>query len=330
MRRFISLALCLMFLSCEHNEKDSHTEVFKTPQQVIEERRARQLQAHKELAVSVLRFARPDIEAKTADGTTIALEADGVKQAIDLEPIEEQMVRHTNEERAILRKYLEEQLKPFDVERVKSIGFDRVKRETSFDLVNAKELEERQKSAGGSGLHAVQVVSGLYRLTVIHRAERASIPVTDALIEAWRVSPADVDAAAMQNLRATLSDAGDKLMDSLTFGPDGRSGNLKSGVDAAVILLPEFLTAVQKTWKTKENLVIFAPSPTGVIFVEEHNQKLLDLLVPQWKKQLATTPNPLSEQFLLRDPENLAPFAFSPTTKPASAPATKPKPYIVR
>ena len=331
MRRLTALIVFLTLAGCNHHEQDSHTEVFKTPQETIAERRTRQLAAHKELALSFLRFARLDIEAKLADGTSIQVQADGVTRTIDLLPIEEQMVRHSNEERAIVRRYLEEQLKPFDFDRLKSLGFERVQKQVAFELVNTQSLAEMQKSAGASPLHSVPVMTNLHRLTVIrHDLKGAGIPATAALLEAWKVQQSDLDGAAMENLRDHLNAAGETFFATVAFGPVGNTGNLKSGVDPAVILLPEFLSAVQKAWKTRSNLVVFLPSPTGIVFVEQRNQKLLDLMVPLWKKQLMAMPNPLSDQLLLRDAEKISYSDYAPTTKPATVPATKPKPYIVR
>jgi hypothetical protein len=331
MRRLTALLIFLTLAGCNHHEQDSHTEVFKTPEQAIAERRTRQLAAHKELALSVLHFARPDIEAKLADGTSIHVQADGVTRMIDLLPIEEQMVRQSNEERAIVRRFLEEQLKPFDFDRLKSLGFERVKNQTAFELVNTQSLAEMQKSAGKSPIHSVPVMTNLHRVTVIRRDPKGTgVPVTAALLEAWKAPQSELDGAAMQNLRDGLNHSGEPFFDTVAFGPVGNTGNLKSGVDPAVILLPEFLMAVQKAWKTQSNLVVFLPSPTGIVFVEQQNQKLLDLMVPLWKKQLLAMPNPLSDQLLLRDAEKISYSDYTPTTKPATVPATKPKPYIVR
>jgi hypothetical protein len=314
---------------------DSHTEVFKTADAVATDRLQKQLEAHKELAVSVLRFSRHDVEAKAAQGTTITVSADGVTQPIDLAPIEQELLHHQNEERAILRRYLDEQLRPFDLERLKILGFDRARAMAGFTLVNSHDLTDLQKQAGDSPLRSVKLVSDLYRVTVIRRADPTAaaaviVPVTASLTEAWDASPTAVDAAAMENLRGVLSATGDNLVETLAFGIRGKSGSLKSGVDPAVIVLPEFLAAVRKAWKTQDNLVLFVPSATGISFVEEHNQKLLDTLVPQWKKILVSTPNALCDQLLLRDEEKLSLFAYQPATKPATKPAaTKPEPYIV-
>jgi hypothetical protein len=322
----------LLVVGCGPKAQDSHTEVFQTAQQGAAERLARQLQAHKELAVSVLRFSRPDVTAKPADGTSITVSADGVTRAIDLAPIEDQLLHHENEQRAIVRKYLDEQMRPFDFERLKGMGFGKVQKQVAFALVNDRTLAEMQKQAGDSPLLQSKVVTNLYRVTVVRREQPAAVtvPLTAALAEAWRTPAEQVDAAATQNLRESLATAGDNLVETLAFGPRGKSGSLKSGVDPAVILSPEFLKAVQGAWKSTDNLVLFAPSGTGITFVEEHNAGLLELLVPQWKKILVSTPNPLSDQLLLRDGEKLSVYAYTPATKPSTKPAaTKPAPYIV-
>jgi hypothetical protein len=177
----------------------------------------------------------------------------------------------------------------------------------------------------------VQVVANLYRVTVIRRPPPAStqVPVTAALADAWQAAPGEIDAAAMQNLRDGLATASD-FVETTTFGPSGRSGALKGNVDPAVILLPEFLAAIQREWKTSDNLVLFLPATSSITFVEQHNVRLLDLLVPQWKRNLSSTPDALYGQLLLRDAERLSPFGHEPATKPATRPAaTKPAPYIV-
>jgi hypothetical protein len=324
--------LALLLSACSHPSQDSHTEVFKTAQDAAAERLATQLKAHKELAVSVLRFSRPDIDAKPADGTSITIAADGITHTIDLAPIEEQLLAHQTEQRAILRKFLDEQLRPFDFDRLKLLGFAKVRTQITFLLVNDQTLGEMQTQAGYSPLRRQQIVTNLYRVAAVRTpgaTQPVTVPITDSLSVAWQVSASEIDAEALHNLRAALTAAGDDLIETIAFGPRGKSGSLKSSVDPAVILLPEFLAAVQKPWSSTDNLVLFAPSPTGITFVEEHNQKLLDLLVPQWMKILVSTPSPLASQLLLRDSQKISLFAYTPTTQPAPKPATKPTTYIV-
>src|SRR5882672_11339939 len=175
MRPIHWLAIFLGVAGCGHQEKDSHTEVFKTPQQAVTERQARMLQSHKELAISVLRFARPDIEAKVADGSTVTLAADGVTRAVDLASIEPEMVRRPNEERAILRRYLEGQMRPFDAERVKAMGFDNVKSMAAFELMDRRRLEDLQALTGEAQIRSMPVLTNLNRVTVIRRTNPAVV-----------------------------------------------------------------------------------------------------------------------------------------------------------
>ena len=70
--RFRLLILAAALAGCADPGKDSHTEVFKTAQTAAADRLAQQLKAHKDLAVSLVRSSRPDVEAKLADGPAIA------------------------------------------------------------------------------------------------------------------------------------------------------------------------------------------------------------------------------------------------------------------
>src|SRR2546421_5021966 len=143
MRRIHLFAVLIALMGCHNSqESDSHTEVFKTPQQASAARQARLLQSHKELAISVLRFARPDIEATSGDAATIMMRADGVTHTIDLAPIEDDLKRNANDERAIMRRYLEAQLRPFDFERLGALGFERVKGMLAFELMDRQRMED--------------------------------------------------------------------------------------------------------------------------------------------------------------------------------------------
>jgi hypothetical protein len=234
-----------------------------------------------------------------------------------------------------MRRHLDAQLRPFDVERLKAIGFERSKQLVGFELLDRRRLEELQQTNGDAPLRFSPIATNLMRVTVIRRSNTGVVvPMTAALAEAWHVSTAEVDAAGMQNLRQQLSSAGDSLFETIAYGPMGRSGELKPGVDVAVILLPEFLTAVQKTWNSKDDLVLCVPGPAGISFAESGNTKLLDLLVPRWKRVLTSTPDAPTNQLLLRGAERITLFSYTPTTMPttgaATKPATKPEPYIVR
>jgi hypothetical protein len=329
-RALLIMASVLLLCGCGAHGVDSHTEVFKTPEQASAERLATQLKEHKDLAVSVLKFSRPDLQAKAGDGASVVVSADGVSQSIDLTPVEGELLKHSNEERNILRRYLAEQLRGFDVERLRAIGFERSRPWISYDLVNGRTLDEMQKAAGESKLAGALVLTNLYRVTVVRRTEPAvTTPVTAAILEGWNATAARADEAAEMNLREAIRRG--ELFTTLAYGGIGRSGTLSPGVPPAVIVLPEFLAAVRKAWGSSDNVVLFAPGAGAITFTERRNERLLNVLAPQWRKTLATAKEPLCDQLLLRDDKGLSLFSYEPagTSRPATKPATKEAPYIV-
>src|SRR5947209_10549800 len=155
---FALVTLPLALAGCSHQEKDVHTEVFQTPEQVASERREKLLASHKELAVSVLKFARPDISAKPAAGGEITVAADGVTEAIELTPIEDELAQNATKERAVLRRYLDAQLKSFDERRVRELGFEKLRPFIRFGLANESGMEAMRKSLGGARLHETSIL----------------------------------------------------------------------------------------------------------------------------------------------------------------------------
>lgn len=326
---FTVAALVAGLAGCSHQDKDAHTEVFQTPDQVAGERREKLLAAHKELAVSVLKFSRPDLTTKPADGATISVSADGVTEPIDLEPVEAELAQNTTKERAVLRKYLDEKLKAFDERRVRETGFEKAKPFIRFALANETAMEAMRKSVGGAKLHETAILPGLYRVAVV-RQPNCEVVLTEEVVSAWHTDAAALDAAAFDTLGREIHEAGDKLFETINYSTIGRTGSLRA--DAAVILSPDFLPAVQKAWQTKDDLVILAPSPRGVQFIEQHADRLMPIVMPSWLRLLTTTPDPLFSPMLLRTKDKLNAFAPPATaTAPtaASQPATKPHAYIV-
>lgn len=329
--RAIRLSLCLSLIAagCSSPGKDSHTEVFKTPEQAARERATTMIKEHQKLAVSVLKNARPDVAAQPAEGASITVTADGVSREIDLTPIEDELNRQANQERNILRRYLGEQLRPFDVERLKTVGFAKAKPWVTYDLVNGRDLDAMQKAAGEAKVVNNLVLTNLYRVAVVRRTDPVvTTTVTSEVLDAWRATPAQVDEAATANLKKVIAAGG--LFEPLTYGGMGRTGTLKPQVPAAVITLPEFLESIRRTWDTSDDLVIFAPSAGAVTFAERRNERLLNVLSKTWRSQLASSNNPLCAQLLLRTADKLVLFtemAPAVTTKPVAPPASRP--YIV-
>src|SRR5579862_394755 len=111
------ILLALILTGCHPEKNDSHTEVFKTPEQTSIERRTQLLKSHQDLAITLLKFSHPDVTAKPAD-TGIAVQADGLQKQIDLAPLEDQLERHSGNERLILSSFLRQQMQPFDQQRL--------------------------------------------------------------------------------------------------------------------------------------------------------------------------------------------------------------------
>jgi hypothetical protein len=322
-------AILSLTVGCGHQGKDVHTEVFQTPEQVAGERREKLLASHKELAISVLKFSRPDITAKPAEKGEITVSADGVTQAIDLTPLENELAQNATKERAVLRRYLEEQIKSFDERCVREMGFKKARPFIRFALANETGMEAMRKSVGGAKLHETAILPSLYRVAVVRRPG-SEVALTEEVISAWHTDAAALDAAAFETLSREIHEAGDKLFETIDYSTIGRTGSLRA--DAAVILSPDFLPAVQKAWQTRDDLVILAPSARGVQFIEEHADRIMPIVMPSWQRLLATTPDPLFNPMLLRTKEKLTAYAPPATaTAPAAAsqPATKPHAYIV-
>jgi hypothetical protein len=319
-----SLLACIA--GCVDKGVDSHTDVFKTADQIADARREKLLETHKELAVSVLKFSRPDLTVKPGAAGTIDVSADGLTQPIDLIPIELQMASQSNRERTVLRKYLDEQLRPFDQRRVRELGFEKLKPSLRYQLANGHDLKAMQTAAGTSKILSTQVVSDLSRAIVVQRPG-GPIAVTNEIVTAWHTTPAAVDGATVDAMRKMFRDAGDKAFETTSYSSVGQTGTLR--VDAAVIVLPEFLDAVHKAWHTTDDLILAVPSPRGAQFMESHNTRLAELVVPQWRRLLVSTTNSLYPMLLLDSKNGLQPYVAEVTTKPAPATKPKEKTYIV-
>jgi hypothetical protein len=320
------ILICTALLGCHPEKNDSHTEVFKTPDQLATDRNKQLLQSHQELAISVLKFARPDLQTQITE-TGIVARADGVEKQIDLLQIENELIHNANHERPIIRRYLDTQLRPFDQQRLQTLGFDKVRPMVRYELVNRGQLEQMQKDYPRAPICSAEIVPNLFRATVI-QSGGTEIPVDRTMLQTWHIGDAELDAAAGAALKQIIAQAGPNLFETINYPTFGDCGALK--VDGSVMLAPEFLAAVQQQWKTTDNLVVFMPSPHSVQFVASHNQKLLGLLNPQWQKVVGSLADPLYKLLLLRSADSISAYVFTPVSKPAvTQPATKPEIFIV-
>lgn len=338
----IPLLICLIVGCNDYNTPDVHRDVFKTPEQMALAHRAENQKAWQELAVSMVKSDRPDISAKEATGSFgVILSGDGIEQAVDLTPVEDELIHHSDREQQTLRTKLTDEYRHFDTQRFRALGFDSVRSRIYPQLVNGAQLADMETQTAHPGppgetatIHSTPVVVNLFWVPVVRNdAGETLLPIDRELIQTWKTTPAAVDDAAITNLRARLKQYTTPI-DTISLSSLGQSGSLKNGLGAEVILLSDFLDAVRADWKTQDDLVLFVPTRTSALVAERHNDKLLEKLLPEWKKLLPSASDPLCDQFLLRSSEGLSFFSYTPATQPSAIPATtpattKPQVYIV-
>jgi hypothetical protein len=162
------------------------------------------------------------------------------------------------------------------------------------------------------------------------RAEGAWTPVDPSTAVGWKVSEADVNAAAMANLRGAFAKEGQAVFETIDLPGLGRYGRFRPDADATYVLLPEFLAAVRKAWGTDSDLVVSMPSPVTVNFVERKNERLLNQMIPEWQKLYGRVTNPLLREMVVLGDGGVSLLNYKPpSTKPATKPATTKKVHIV-
>jgi hypothetical protein len=255
-----------------------------------------------------------------------------VTQTLDLTPLSEKLMDAMGKEREPIRAYLAQKVPEFDRARLKALGFERVKPMLYPYVANTKQATALAAPDTGKAPITNAVVLDLNWVPVARWPGTAARTAIDAdVVAAWRVSEAQVNAAAMANLRAALARETQLGFETIDLPGLGRYGSLRSDVDPTIILLPEFLAAVRKEWKTDSDLVISFPSRTTVNFLERKNEKLLNRMIPEWTKMYGTVTEPMVSTMILVGDGGLSLLNYAaPSTKPATAPATKPRVHIVQ
>jgi hypothetical protein len=310
---------------------DSNTGVFKTPEQATAARKAKLLDDWQKMAERIANAERPDIKTSKGEGFTLNLAADGVEQTIDLGPLVEKLTSASGKEREPIRAYLAQKIPPFDRARLAKIGFARAKPMLHPELFNMRQTEAMKAPDTGKPPIANRVVIDLNWVPVVRWPESPGRTAVDAdMAAAWNVSIDQVNAAAMDNLKQEFASRNQTPIETTELPGMGRYASLRSGFDPAIILLSDFLAAVRKEWKTTDDLVLFLPSRNSINLLERKNEKLLDRMIPEWNSIYAKVPDPMLGSMILASDSGLSLFSYtSANAKPATAPATKPKPYIV-
>lgn len=306
---------------------DSNTEVFQTAEQAAAARKEKLLVDWQEMAAKIANGERPDIRTSKAAGFALHLSADGVEQNVDLTPLSEKLMSALGKERDPLRAYLLEKFPAFDRARLLKLGFARVRPMLYPYLVNMKQTT----SLAGLDTTATPitnvVVLDLNWVPVARWAGSGAQTAIDAgLAKEWRVSAEQVSAAAMENLRMTFAARTQEPFETIDLPGMGRYGSLRSNVDSTFVLLPDFVAAVRKAWKTDSDLVISFPSRTTMNFLERKNERLLNQMIPEWNKLMAAAPEPMVSTMILAGDKGLSLLNYAPpSTKAATKPVTQPK-----
>jgi len=312
---------------------DSHTDVFQTASEAATARRAKLQREWLELASRIANAERPDVKTRTVDPFSLVLSADGVEQTVDLTPISEKLAYANGKEREPIRAFLAERWPEFDRARLKAIGFERARGMLMPYLVNMKQTEEITSKAGARPPVTNPVVIDLNWLPVVRwTGTTAQTPVEQEVAQAWNAPAKQISDAAIENLRKAFVANDRPVFETTDLPGQGRYGTLRSGADASVILLPEFLASVRKAWKTTDDLVLFVPSRNSVNMIERKNERLLNMMIPQWSKRVGQLTDPLIGQMILDGDGVLSLLNYAPptaATKPATAPATTNRVYIV-
>jgi len=340
-RRFaVSPILLLLLVGCSgQTGPDSNTAVFKTPEQASAVRKQKLLVDWQEMASKIANAERPDVKTMKGPGFSLDLSADGLSKNVNLTPLSEKLNSAQGKEREPIRAYLAEQFPAFDRDRLKKLGFERVRPMLYPSLVNLKQTN----ALAGAGHAPITnaVVLDLNWIPVARwgaaptgAGSAATTPIDAEIATAWGVTAKQVNDAAMSNLRDAFTHLGQSSFDTIDLPGLGHYGSLRSEIDPTIVLLPEFLTSVRQAWKTGGDLVISFPSRTTLNFLERKNERLLNRMIPEWQKMYPKAAEPMIGTLLLDGDAGLSLLNYSPpptATKPATVPVTKPKgAYIVR
>jgi hypothetical protein len=311
---------------------DSNTAVFKTAEQATAARKAKLLVDWQEMAAKIANAERPDIRTIKAPGFALQMSADGVEQTIDLTPLSETLMDKMGKEREPIRAYLAQKLPLFDRARLAKLGFERVRPMLYPYLANTRETMALTAPDTVKTPITNRVVLDLNWLPVVRwPGTTARTPVDPDTAAAWKVSEEQVSAAAMENLKKAFAQQTQLAFETIDLPGLGRYGSLRSDVDPTIILLPEFLAAVRKEWKTESDLVVSFPSRTTVNFLERKNERLLNRMIPEWSKLFAKVTEPMVSTMILLGDAGPSLLSYAPpSTQPASAPVTKPRVHVVQ
>jgi len=326
------MLLMTLLIGCtSQTGPDSNTGVFQTPEQATAARKAKLLIDWQEMAARIANAERPDIKTIKGEGFSLHLSADGVEQTLDLTPLTEKLSSAAGKEREPIRAYLNLKVPEFDRARLAKMPFEQARLMIHPQLYNARQTTALAAPDTGKAPITNAVVIDLNWIPAIRwPGSEARTPVDADMAAEWKIPAEQVSAAAMENLKQEFAARTQNPIETTDLPGLGRYGSLRSGVDPAILLLPDFVAAVRKEWKTDDDLVVFLPSRNSINVIERKNERLLNRMIPEWTSIYAKSTDPMISSMILASDKGLSLLSYSASSnKPATAPATKPAPYIV-
>ena len=317
-------------------EEDSHTEVFRTPEELLAARTAKQRDSWRQLAVTLLQEERPGVAAAPARDLTITASADGAQTTFDLAPIEHLLIAQSDRADIIMRDHFQKTLAAFDQARLSRWPYERAKPLLRPMFITGPQLADLSAShaapapANPASTPAIHnFPAGIRWVVAIQWQPGMLTPVGSPALSAWNKPLEELKAAALTNVAAEV--ANHEFFDTTPFGALGRVGALKPGTNPAVVLSPEFLAAVRKQWQISGDLALLIATPSHIQFVEAENTRLLDTIYPGFRAAIASADNALSQAPVRLGNEGVIPLQYQPPamlspakTQPSRSPLTRP------
>jgi hypothetical protein len=339
-RLFLCL-FCLAYLpACTENPTpDVHPEVFKTTGQVAHDRKAQYQQVWQDTALSILKSDRPDIDAKPLGENKfgVILQADGVRREVDLSPESRTLATQTGQTDTLLRHALRPILQDFDQQRLLALDFGRFKSQITPLLLGQVELRQRSADMQLPGLlPANPITDELSWIPVIQWSPSIDsvCPITPQVLEKWQITPAQIDQAAMDNLKASFRP---DFFITTQFELLGKVGTIKPEFNPAIILLPEFLQSIRKAWNISGDLALLPANRRNIRFADASDTRLLNMIYPDWERTTQDTPEPLATKVLLAGNDGITVMRYDPpirlhiaASQPANARPGVSRPGMVR
>ena len=303
---------------------DSHTEVFLTPDQIRAQREAKLIAQWKVTAVSLVKGERPDIVASATDPFGVTLGADGQTMAVDLLPLKPALLAPNANSEEILRPPLMARVVAFDQQRLAALGYQRARAMLAPRLIAAEEATQLAANLGEATLPRLRSLpaGGHWTPVVCWPGSDHFAALSSLVIKAWSIDPPMIEQQALDNIRGQVDE---QAIRTMPLGLDGKLGVLQSPTNAAVVLRPEFLALVRRTWQTDDDLVMLIAGRNDVRFVRRNDQATLNMIQPFWQSRLAQPPRAICTSPVLLSDRGLQRFvsATTSTSQAVTRPATR-------